>query len=358
MAFARPSLSDLVTRIKGDLRGRLEIGGPLLRRAMADVLATVWAGAIHGVYGFIQWLSKQIFADQSDIDQLIRQAAIYGITLIPAQFASGNVTATGSPDGTPIPTGTIIKLDSVTTYTVTTGQVIASGTATLPVTAVLAGSAANVPAGTALTFENPIANINATATVATGDIDGGEDVETPDELRARLLLRLQEPPEGGANQDYIAWTLAAGVGATRVWVFPNENGPGTVVVRFVEDNNISSIFPGGGDVATVQAALNAQRPITATVTAVAPTNLAVPFTIHLVPSNVDTQAAVAAELADLLFRVGQPGDAAGDGTILLSQILTAIGNGEGVTDFSLTVPSANVVPGLGQLPTVGTITWV
>jgi uncharacterized phage protein gp47/JayE len=35
-----------------------------------------------------------------------------------------------------------------------------------------------------------------------------------------------------------------------------------------------------------------------------------------------------------------------------------IGIAEGVTDYTVTVPSANVVPGAGQLPTVGTITWL
>ena len=356
MPFARPSLSDLIVRIKGDLRGRLEIGGPLLRRAMADVLATVWAGAVHLLYGYLDWLSKQLFADLSDIDQLKRQAGLYGITLIPATFASGTATATGT-NGSPIPTGTILQLDEATSYEVTADAVIASGTATISIKAVLAGSAANVPATTALTFQSPVAGVNSTATVIA-DIENGEDEETPDEFRARFLLRLQEPPEGGANQDYIAWTLGAGVGATRVWVYPNELGAGTVVVRFVEDNNGVSIFPSGGDVATVQAALNAQRPITAAVTAEAPTASPTAFTIHLAPSNGTTQAAVAAELADLFKRIAQPGDGAGQGTVLLSQINTAIGTAAGITDYTLSVPSANVVPGLGQLPTVGAITWV
>lgn len=356
MSFARPSLSDLITRVKGDLRGRLEIGGPLLRRAMADVLSTVWAGAVHLLYGYLDWVSKQIFADQSDSDQLIRQAGLYGITPIPAAFASGTATVTGT-NGSTVLAGTILALDSVTTYSVTTGQTIASGTATLPITAVLAGSAANVPSGTALTFQSPVAGVSSTATVAA-DITNGEDQETTDELRARFLLRLRQPPEGGADQDYEAWALAAGVGATRVWVYPNENGLGTVVVRFVEDNNAVSIFPVSGDVVTVQAALNAQRPITAAVTAEAPTEIDVAFTIHLVPSNADTQAAVAAELKDLFFRVAQPGNSTGtQGIVLLSQILTAVGTADGVTDFSVSVPSANVVPGTGQLPTVGTFTW-
>jgi uncharacterized phage protein gp47/JayE len=288
---------------------------------------------------------------------------MYGLTLVPAAYAGGNVTCTGTI-GTVVPAGTVLRLDAVTSYVTTTSETLVldvitgAGAATLPVLAALAGALANIPATTALTFESPITGVNASAVVATGGLIGGEDEEDIEVFRARYLLRLREPPEGGADQDYEEWTLAAGVGATRAWVFPNELGLGTVVVRFVEDNNLSSIFPSGGDVATVQAALDAQRPVTAAVTAIAPTNLATAFTLHIVPDTTDTRAAVLAELADLFAREGAPGDGVAQGTILLSHINTAIGNAAGVTDYTLTVPSANVVPALGQLPTVGTPTWV
>lgn len=354
MPFARPTLAELIDRIRGDLRGRLEIDGPLLRRAMVDVLGAVWAGAVHTLYGYLAWLAEQLFGDTAEREQLLRKAAMYGITPTAATFATGNVTATGT-DGSSIPAGTILRLDAATAYRVTTGQVIAGGTATLPVTAVLAGSAANIPAATALTFESPITGVNSTATVAAGGITGGNDEEGTEELRARYLLRLREPPQGGADQDYEAWALAV-AGVTRAWVYPHELGLGTVVVRFVRDGD-ASIFPDAGEVAAVQAALDAERPITAEVTAMAPTELAVAFTIALTPDNADTRAAVEAELEDLLRRVAEPGDGAGRGTVLLSQIRTAVGTAGGVTDYELTVPAADVVPGVGELPVVGTITW-
>ncbi len=354
MPFARSTVAELIDRVRGDLRGRLEIDGPLLRRAMVDVLGAVWGGAVHTLYGFLDWLARQIFADTAEREALLQKAALYGITPVAATFATGNVTATGT-NGSSIPADTILRLDAATSYRVTTGQVIASGTATLPVMSVLAGATANIPAGTTLTFESPIAGVNSTATVATGDIDGGNEEEGTEEVRDRLLLRLREPPEGGADQDYEAWALAV-AGVTRAWVYANELGLGTVVVRFVRDLDVS-IFPDAGEVAAVQSALAAQRPITAEVTALAPTNSAVAFTIHIVPDNADTRAAVTAELGDLMTRVAEPGDGIGRGTILLSQIRTAIGVAEDVTDYSMTVPSADVVPALGALPTVGTITW-
>lgn len=358
MPFARPALADLVTRIRGDFRGRLEIAGPLLRKAMADVLGAVWAGGVHTLHGRIEWLAGQLFGDTAEREALLRRAALYGIAPAAATFATGNVTATGT-DGTSILAETILRFDAATAYRVTTGQVIASGTATLPVAAVLAGAAGNLVAGAALSFETPIPGVTGAAVVATGGITGGDDGDSGDagteRVRTRYLQRLREPSAGGRDPDYAGWALAV-AGVTRAWTFPLELGLGTVVVRFVRDNDVS-IFPDSGEVAAVQASLEANRAVTDFPVAVAPTSLAVAFTIHLVPDNADTRAAVTAELTDLLARDAEPGDGAGRGSILLSAIRTAIGVGAGVTDYTLTVPSADVVPGTGQLPTVGTITF-
>lgn len=355
MPFARPTVAELIARVRGDIRGRLEIESALLRRAMADVLGAVWGGAVHTLYGFLDWLAKQLFADTAEREWLLRKAKKYGITPTPATFASGNVTATGVEDSV-IPVDTIIRLDSATAYRVTTGQVIdAGGTATLPVEAVLAGDDANVPEGTSLTFESPIDGVNAIATVAAGGIAGGVDEEGTEEVRDRLLLRLREPPTGGSDQDYEAWALAV-PGVTRAWVYRHELGLGTVVIRFVLDN-AANIFPDAAKVAEAQAKFDSERPTTASPTAMAPVELPVDFTIEIDPDNADTQAAVEAELEDLLQRVAEPGDGAGRGTVLLSAIRTAIGTAAGVTDYSITAPAADVVPGVGQLPTVGVITW-
>lgn len=359
MPFTRPALSELITRIGGDLRGRLEVLGPLLRHAMADVLSAVWAGAVHELYGFLDWLSRQLFATTAEREALLRQAAPYGIVPAAATFATGNVTATGT-NGVSIPGETILKLDAATRYRVVTGQVIALDTARLPVAAVLAGAAGNLAEAATLTFETPIAGVTGTALVATGGLTGGDDGDAGDagteRVRSRYLLRLQEPPAGGADHDYIGWALAV-PGVTRAWTYPNELGLGTVVVRFVRDADVS-IFPDAGEVAAVQASLDANRPVTVVATAVAPTSLAVAFTIHLVPDNADTRAAVTAELTDLLARVAEPGDGVARGKVLLSAIRTAIGVAEGVTDYTVTVPAADVVPGVGQLPLVGVVTWV
>lgn len=354
MPFARPTLPELITRARADLKSRLGLAGSILRRAMANVEAVVWGGLVHTLHGHIDWGTKQLFPKSADREFLLEQADVFGLSPTPATFASGTVTATGT-DTSVIPKDTILVRDDDVTYIVTAEATISGGTASVSVEAELAGSDGNLAEGEVLTFESPIDGVDSDTTVEAPGISGGNDEETREAFEDRYLLHRREPPQGGADQDYEAWALAV-AGVTRAWVFPNENGLGTVVVRFVRDED-ASIFPDAAEVQSVQDALDEQRPITAEVTAAAPTQLDVDFTISVTPDTTAVRDAVKAELEDLLFREAEPGDGAGRGTILHSHMLTAIGVAEGVDDFSLTSPSADVVPATGELAVMGAITW-
>lgn len=320
---------------------------------MADVFAAVWAGAVHLLHGHLDWLALQLFIDTADREELLRIASLYGIVPIPATFASGAVIATGVT-GNSIPSGAILRRTDGVTYRATAAATITSGTATVLVEAVAAGSNGNLAEGQTLTFESPLAGVNASTLTAPGGISNGFNEEPTEGTRARLLLRLREPPQGGTEPDYRLWARVAGV--TRVWVFANELGLGTVVVRIVTDGQ-TPIFPSPATVAAAQAAIDAQRPITAAVTAAAPTPLAIDFQIAASPNTPSVQAAIAAELTDLLFRDAEPGNGLGRGAIRRSRILTAIGVAEGVADFSLISPTADVVPGTGELAVLGTVSF-
>lgn len=355
MPFERPQLAALVSRVRSDLRGRL--GLSLVRRAMSDVLAAVWGGAVHMLHGHLEWTGRQLFPDTSEREHLLRQAALYGIYPTPATFAAGSVTATGT-NGSTIEANTLLQGSNGLLYEVDADATISGGVATLAVTAMTAGAAGNLGAGEAISFESPVAGVDAAAVVAAGGIGGGFEEEETEGTRARLLLRLREPPQGGADQDYEAWALAV-AGVTRAWVYPNGLGLGTVVVRMMTDDPVTGEtgFPDSATVDAVQAKLDEERPITAEVTAEAPTPLEVDFEILVTPDTAAVRAAVAAELADLLYREAEPGNGAGRGTILLSRLQVAIGVADGVEDFTLVAPAADVVPATGELPILGTVDW-
>lgn len=348
MPFSRPPLQDLINRTSADAIARLGIE-ELLRRDDLQVLARVLAGASHNLHGHIAWLSEQVIIDTAESEYLERWANIWGVERKPAAAAVGNVTFTGS-NGTVIPSGTLLARTDGIEYTTNAEATIASGTATAAVTAVVAGASGNAVSGVIVSLTTPITGLSSQATVAAGDLVGGADTETDTAMRARLLARIQATPHGGASADYIAWALEV-AGVTRAWVYPGELGLGTVTVRFVRDDD-ASIVPDAAEVQAVLDHIDTLRPVTAGLTVVAPVAVPLNLTIALTPNTSTVQAAVLAEIKDLLRRAAEPG-----GTILISHIREAISLAAGETNHVLTVPSADVTHTTGQIATMGTITW-
>lgn len=407
MAFERPTLTDIVDRVQQDFVSRLQLSGAVLRRSLVNVFVRVIAGAAHMMHGHLDFVSRQTFADTAEGEYLSRIGSLFGVSLVPAAFATGTVVAWGT-DGTTAPAGRKLVRSDGAEYTTdadidvdtlagwapftdyllddlvtkdshiflctvagesgntgpttteleipdgtVTWRWIAAGTAAGlgSVTASVAAAAGNGDIGTELAFESPVAGINATSLVCSpAGLSEGADVEGAEAYRARVISRMRSAPQGGSAADYVAWAKEV-PGVTRAWVYPQELGAGTVTVRFVRDDD-SSLIPDGAEVDTVQDYVDERRPVTAVVTVVAPAAAPVAFTVHLVPDTAATRAAVEAEIADLFRREAEPGV-----VLPLSHIRTAIGTADGVVDYTLTTPSADVSPTTGQLPTLGTITW-
>jgi uncharacterized phage protein gp47/JayE len=349
--YNRPTLAQLVERTRNDVLSRMP-AEDTLRRADAEVYARVLAGAAHGLYGFVEWLANQVIFDTAELEFLERWCSIWGITRKPAVSATGTVSFTVQT-GAVITSGTLLQALDGLQYQTTADATGTVPTFTAPVSAVLPGASGNRLTGQNFTLVSPVLGVDSTA--LAGAMTGGADVETDDALRARLLSRIQQPPQGGAANDYVAWALQV-PGVTRAWVYPNELGIGTVSVRFVRDNDGTgaAIIPDAGEVATVLAYINQRRPVTAQLTVVAPVASVLNFTITgLVPNTAAVRAAVETELSDLLLREAVPG-----GTLLLSHIRAAISAASGEDDFTLTAPSANVVNSTGQISIMGAVTWV
>lgn len=344
MSFARPALTVLIDRAIADMEARLPGADVRLATSNLNVLAHLSAGAAHGLYGYLDWIARQILPDTSEAEILARQATIWGIGRKPAAAASGSVSFSGV--GT-VPAGTLLQRSDGWQYQTTAEAVLPAAASVL---AVGLGSAGNAAAGSALALVSPLAGITA-ATVATGGLTGAADIETDDALRARLLARIQQPPQGGCAYDYVAWALAV-PGVSRAWVYPQELGLGTVTVRFMRGLDASPI-PDAAAVAEVQAHLEALRPVAVQVTVVAPVAVALDFVITgLNPGTTAVKVAVLAELQDVITREAVPG-----GTLLVSHLRAAISAAAGETDYVLTSPSANVTHSTGQIATLGAVTW-
>lgn len=352
MALQRPTLPELITRIEADYVSRLTGGGTLLRRSFVKILARVHAGAMHLLYGFAEFISRQIMPDTAEAEFLARWANIWGIVRIEATYTTFNATFTGS-DGVEIPVGTELSRSDGTLYVTTETGTIASGTADVACTASLSGADSAVDGGEELSLTSPIASVESTATVVDDDetINNGEDQEDDTSLLERLLVRIQTPPNGGSENDYVVWAKEV-AGVTRAWCYPLYLGAGTVGLTFVRDDDSGSIIPSAGEVTEVQDYIDALRPVTADLTVFAPVAVPLNFTISGV-SSPTVRAAIQAELEDLIRREAEPA-----GTLLISHIEEAISIAEGETDHVMTLPAADVTTTAGQLTTMGTITWL
>jgi uncharacterized phage protein gp47/JayE len=351
MPITRPSLQTLVNRISGDIQGGVDATAPLLPTSILSVLARVFAGSCHLLWGYLQWISRQVIPDTAEAEHLERWAAIYGVYRIPATYAAAQVEIAGA-NGTTLPAGTVFVGAGGAEYASSADETVSGGTATLSVTALVAGAAGTLAVGQVLQLLQPVAGVNPSGTVQTSGLVAGADAETDEAMRTRLLARIQNPPQGGSRADYVAWTLAnPDVAAARAWVYPGIDGAGSVGVVFtvVGDDPI----PSAPQVTAMQTYLEELAPVTARVVVFAPTLVELDMTIHLQPDTTALRAAVLESLADYVGASGSPG-----ATLYLSQLNEAIASVAGVVDHALTVPAANVVLGADELAAVGDVTWI
>lgn len=346
MPLARPTLRELSDRIHDDFNSRLPGADSRLRRNMLDVLAKTWAGALHALYGYVDYIAKQLFVDTAEGDYLARHAAIWGEDRKAAIKAQLPLTMTGTA-ATVCPANTRLQAADGTQY-----RVAADSSIDDPVTVIAAigGTAGNLAIGVQLAFVSPVLGIDTVATVSGDPIRLGADEENDDLLRARVLARIRQTPQGGSLADYLQWALEVPE-VTRVWVIPAHDGAGSVGVAFTMDGRVSQI-PLSGDVAAVDAYLEARRPVTANVVTFAPTAVPIDIAITITPSNAVVKAAVAAELADYFRRDPQLGT-----DVRRSRLIEAISLAKGEVYHSLDTPSADVTITADEIAVLGTLTW-
>lgn len=349
MSYNRPSLSELIERARLDIEGRLVGADARLRQGVLDVLARMHAGGLSALYGYADWISRQILPDTAEAEILARTASIWGVARKAATAAQGEVTFTGT-DGITVPAGTLLTRVDGAQYRTSADVLIAAGTALAAVEALVTGPGGAMDTGQHLTFVQLVAGVSADAIVAAPGIVPGIDEESDESLLSRLLERIRRPPQGGSKYDYERWALAI-PGVTRAWVYPAWLGAGTVGVTFVMDGQVD-IIPAGGDVALVQAALDDLRPVTADLTVFAPVAVPVNFTIQSAPASAAVHSAIVAELTDLFRRDAEPG-----GTMRLSRMSEAVSIAAGEEYHNLVAPGADVIAAAGELPILGTVTF-
>jgi len=363
--FIRPTLTELKDRAVEDIRtntiGQEGSTNSLARRAVLRVLGYVLAGLTHSLYGFQAWVVKQMFVTSAEKTYLELRGSEFGVTLKFGAYATGSCIVTGTA-GKIITAGReVINTLTGLKYTVDTAVTIpAGGTDYIDITAKEVGDDYNETVGTVLKFVSPILGVSTTATVTTA-ITLGEDEETEEQYRARVLRRKRQPPAGGADFDYEAWALEV-TGVTRAWSFPQYQGVGTIGVGFVKDNE-TNIFPDAAEREVVRlyfvehtdpsTGLIVGAPVGAVpgIIMIELSYVTMPFDIDIYPNNGTVQSAIQTRIEDFILTIA-PGD-----TVRYSDLMGVISNTIGLEYFRLNTPAADTGISVNLLPQLGTLTF-
>lgn len=348
MTFVRPTLDELIARTDAELATRLGMG-PFTRRSVLAVIARTCAGLAHAGHGHIEHVAAQLFPQTASRVELERHASLRGLARKAATFSHGALTLTGTP-GSAVPAATRVqRIDGVLYETLAAGTIGAGGSCVVEAEAVLPGSAGNAPSGSVLTLSSALPGVSATA--ASGTLEGGEDEESDEALRARVLASWRARPMAGTAEDYVRWALEV-PGITRAWCAPNTPTLGQVTVRVVADGNTPTIAPTSAQLTEVQGHIDALRPVTARASVVAPALEPLDLTLSISPSTPALRAAVEANIRDAIRRLAVPG-----ATLRRSQLSEAIAATPGELYHSILTPSADVTAPAGAIFVPGVVTW-
>jgi uncharacterized phage protein gp47/JayE len=364
MPWVTPTLQQCREIVRDDITASLQgaaVVGNTVLRVMSDAMAGI--GAL--VLRYEDWQARQLMVDQAEKEWLDRHGNIWLVNADGttgrkgATTASGTVTFTGVA-GVTVAAGTeLVSPDGQAFYD--TLEFITLGTAPVEVAvrATTAGAAGNIPAGTALALTVPESGVDSAVIVV--DLRGGEEVESDDELRARVLARIRQPPMGGCAYDYEHWAMSI-PSVTRAWCAPREMGMGTVTVRFMCDalRPETSGIPTQDDINIVRNYLDTVRPVAVRDFFVeAPVPEPINFNLALKQDSLALRGQVQASVAAMISEKAAPahqvdGELVAGTTILASWVAEAINRC--TNDFTLDMQD-HPMPHNGAIGVLGAISY-
>lgn len=368
MPWNTPTLEDLRNTNRDNVQSQLR-SGPMIPNSVLRVMSDSNAGLAYLALLYVDWLSRQLLPDTAETDWLDRHASLW-LTQgrKAATYAQATIAFTGI-GGVVMPAGTIMS-GAVDSLNDTAIDFSSQSDVTIGVTPTNVSIVATSPgstglsSGSTLALRSGIAGINGTGTIVA--ITDGIKEETDDELRARVLDRIRQPPVGGDAEDYVQWAFATpGVNVTRAWCSPLEMGLGTVTVRFMTDDLVNSVvgFPSPADITLVKNYLDTLRPVAVKDRfIVPPVPEPINFTItNLSPDTVANRNAIVTAVRKMLFERAAPAHAINGieqpaQTIYRAWVSEAISSLSSIDSFTL-IMEDHPMPYPGSLAVLGNIVY-
>jgi len=366
MPWQTPSLRQVREMVRNDITTSLA-GAAVVGNTVLRVMADAQAGLARLLLKFLDWLALQLMPDTAETIWLDRHGTIWLVNADGSlgrkspMPASGTVGFSGTP-GVLIPEGFGLTAPSGDTYETLeflTLPDLPFQPAEVAVKALNPGTSGNQLAGTLLAPTT--SQFGVAGDVVVIDLRGGLETETDEQLRARVLARIRQPPMGGDADDYWQWAMSI-PSVTRCWVAARELGMGTVTVRFMVDALRADTggFPTMDDINVVYGYLDQKRPVAVRdfyVTSPVPE----PIDFHLTLANdsMNLRAQVAQSVAAMLTERAMcahtiNGQLLPGTTIMAAWVAEAINR---VTqDFDLDMDD-HPMPHNGALAVLGTISY-
>jgi len=334
--------NDILNRISSDLD---KSEGSFINDMVSGVAYEIWK-----VYQSMDALIPIAFVDETSGEYIDKRAAEYGIKRKPGTKAEVALSFTGT-DGTVIPKGKIFVTSEGLQFETSEDVTIENGAASVTATAVEIGSEYNVEVET---ITGQLISLSGLTSVTNPEpATGGADPETDAALVKRLYDYLQNPATSGNAAHYRQWALEVdGVGAAKV--IPLWNGPGTVKVLIVGNNNEpvdQSI------VEKCRVHIEENRPIGATVTVVSAEGLPINVSVSVIIDSTTTLENVRDSFEEAL-RVYLRSIAFSKYTLVYNRVAYMLLDIPGVIDYtSLTINggTTNITIGDDQVPVLGTV---
>ncbi len=318
-----------------------------------DLAVRLWAVAaqLAALYSECGWSYRQAFPQTAEGESLDLHGQMRGLRRREGLCARGTLRFfLDYPvmEAVPIPAGTVCTDAGLVRFVTLEEAVIPAGEtyADAPARAEQPGAAGNAPAGAVTLMTRAPA---AVAGVTNPEpLTGGADPEGDEPYRARILDSYRRLPNGANAAWYEARTLEV-EGVAAVSVLPRWQGIGTVgvVVSGVQG------MPEPALLAAVEAVLQPAREIATDVTVLSPEAVPVPVAVEVTVARGYDPATVLLNLRTALTQyftgalLGRPLYRAALGKLIYGV--------EGVENYVLTAPAADVAIGPQQLPVADTL---
>lgn len=324
-----------------------------LPSASCDLAARLYAAAaqIQGLYLQAQWLLDQSFPQTAKGEYLERHAYLRGLSRSIATCATGTLrfglSLAVSGDLT-VKSGTVCMTDTGIRFATTDNVVLRAGDLYVdaPAVALEPGKAGNVAANTVTIMAAMPVGIKACTNPDA--FSGGDDAESDEDLRKRLLDSYRRLPNG-ANAAYYEQTALSRTGVAAAVAVGRPRGVGSVDLYIATDAGL----PDETLLAEVNDYLQEKREISVDLRVLAPSAHAIDISVAVQPAPgftfEEAQTAVDAALREVFT-----------GTMLGKSVTLAfLGNLlydlESVQNYNFASPGTDLEASPTVLPCLGTV---